>query len=505
MPSVQKSYQGNGAAQAGTNVVPIVNGIPVLVAAPHLAATSDDAFASAMLATGDLAIDPAEDVVYRWEGAHWQALIDVEGERLAAKWLRGNLADKADAHRARSAWSFFKLTAGGEGATMPLPRADGCVIIPTRGAYFLIDRSGRITAEAPNRNEGVRYLVAVDAPKAVIGTPYTPQPVAPESRFGRFLLHAQDDADVRDFVQEQCSLTLMPGVHQRVAWWFGAKGSGKGSLATIVRHFHHRRCALDLKNLDGFRLEKLIGASLWFCGEVDRGGWNEGIFKQISGGDELQIDRKARSVVSYVVTAKGLICSNPDPWIRDPAGAVHRRVTPVRWSRTTAPDQLVGDIAHEILEHEADIVLDWMLAGVARIMSQWGGQFRHENAWPKLVKQWAREIRGTANPVAAWIDDSDIAVSAHALHSRREIYAAFADWAKHHGEHAAISEPVFWRMFWPNPSVAGSREPQQHTAGESANGKRTMMPLHRIALVEEDRRIHEPAPDLSQCNDAIAF
>jgi P4 family phage/plasmid primase-like protien len=504
MPTAQQSYQANGVAQAN-NVVPIVNGIPMLTVAPHLAATSDDAFASAMLANGNLAIDPSEDVVYRWEGAHWQALSDVEGERLAAKWLRGNLADKAGVSNARNAWSFFKLTAGGEGAVVPTPRPDGSVIIPTLRAYLRIDSQGRITAEAPDRLEGVRYLVAVDASKSVIGAAYTPQPVPEMSRFGRFLAHAQDDAEVRDFIQEQSALTLMPGQPQRAAWWYGAKGSGKGTLTTIVRRFHHRVVALDLKSLDGFKLEKIIGASLAVCSEVDRGRWCESIFKQLTGGDEVAVDRKGRPVVSYVSHAKFLICSNPDPWITDPTGAVHRRITPVRWTRTVDESLRNDHLVDEIFAHEADIVLDWMLDGVARMMKNWKGQFRPESQWPKQVKQWAREIRGTANAVASWIDDCDIAVSAHALHTRREIYNAFAEWAKHHGEHDPISETVFWRSFWPNSSVAASREPAQHRSAETGNGKRTMLPLHRIALEEEDRRIHEPAPDLSQCNDAIAF
>jgi len=504
MPTAQKSYQSTGTTQAGTNVVPIANGIP-LMPAPHLASTSDDAFASAMLADGNLAIDPHEDVVYRWEGAHWQALSDIEGERLTANWLRCNLADKAGTANACSAWRFLKLTAAAAGAVVPTPRADGSVIIPTLRAYLRIDRKGHITAEAPDRSEGVRYLVAVNASKSVIGTAYMPQPVPSLSRFGRFLTHAQDDADVRDFIQEQSALTLMPGQPQRAAWWYGAKGSGKGVLTTIVRRFHHRIVALDLKNLDGFKLEKIIGASLAICSEVDRGKWCESIFKQLTGGDEVSIDRKGRPVVPYVSTAKFIICSNPDPWITDPTGAVQRRITPVRWTRTVDESLRNDRLVDEIFEHEADIVLDWMLAGVARMMVNWNGQFRPESAWPKLVKHWAREISGTANPVASWIDDCGIAVSAHALHTRREIYNAFADWAKHHGEHDPISETVFWRSFWPNAAVAASREPAQHRSAETGNGKRTMLPLHRIALEEEDRRIHEPAPDLSKCNDAIAF
>lgn len=470
---------------------------PTLVpaATPHLAATPDDAFASAALVPGQerYALDPDEDVMYAWAGTHWQAVPDLVGERQAANWLRNNYADKATAGGARTAWAFSKLLAASSPA-VPSPDADEGVVIPTRNAYLRVGSDGRIIAEAHERSAGMRYLVDAEAPGVRIGAEYTPAPVPADSRFGRFLAHAQTDSDVLAFVQEQAALTLMPGQPQIAAWWYGAKGSGKSTLAAIIKRFHHRAVALDMKNLDGFRLEKIIGASLVVCTEVERGKWNEGIFKQLTGGDEVQVDRKGRPVISYTSDAKWIICSNLDPWITDPTGAVHRRIAPVRWARTVASAKRNSRLVDEIMRDEAHIVLDWLLAGVQRIVRDHGGQFRPEGQWPAQVRRWAREIRGASNPVADWIDSERIGISAGVLHTRREIFGAFNAWAEAHGEHEPISEPIFWRALWSAGECAPAKEPERHEAGQTANGKRTMLPLHRIALGDDLREGDMPTP-----------
>lgn len=497
------SYQPAGGAQ----VLPH----PTLVSSvtPHLAATPDDAFASAALVPGAerYALDPDEDVMYAWASTHWEAVPDLVGERKAAAWLRDNYPEKATAGGARNAWAFGKLLAASS-PSVPSVDADAGVVIPTRGAYLRIGSDGRIVAEAHERAAGMRYLVAAEAPGVRIGAEYTPAPVPADSLFGKFLAHAQADNDVRAFVQEQAALTLMPGQPQVAAWWYGAKGSGKSTLAAIIKRFHHRAVALDMKNLDGFKLEKIIGASLVVCTEVERGRWNEGIFKQLTGGDEVQIDRKGRPVISYTSDAKWIICSNLDPWITDPTGAVHRRIAPVRWARTVASEQRNSRLVDEIMRDEAHIVLDWLLAGVQRIVRDHGGQFRPESKWPSAVRRWAREIRGASNPVADWIDSERIGISAGVLHTRREIFAAFDVWAEAHGEHAQISEPVFWRSLWSAGECAPAKEPERHEAIRTANGKRTMVPLHRIAL-GDDRREGDaplvPVPVLGLEDDGELF
>jgi P4 family phage/plasmid primase-like protien len=462
-------------------VAPALTLVPALT--PHLASTPDDAFASSALVPGaeKYALDSDEDVMYAWAGTHWQAVPDLVGERQAAVWLRNNYTDKATAAGARAAWSFSKLLAASS-PEAPSAKPDKGVIIPTRNAYLRIQPDGRISAEPHERGAGMRYLVDAAAQGVKIGRDYIPKPVPADSLFGKFLAHAQKDADVLDFIQEQAALTLMPGQPQIAAWWYGAKGSGKSTLAAIVKRFHYRAVALDLKNLDGFRLEKIVGASLVVCTEVDRGKWAEGIFKQLTGGDEVQIDRKGRPVISYTSDAKWIICSNPMPWITDPTGAVHRRIAPVCWARTVDGENRNPHLVDDIMRDEAHIVLDWLLLGVQRIVRDHGGRFRPESKWPSAVRRWARDIRGSSNVVANWIDSERIGMSAGQLHSRREIFQAFQSWATEHGEHEEISEPVFWRALWSAGECAPAKEPECNKSGVTANGKRTMMPMHRIAL-----------------------
>jgi phage/plasmid-associated DNA primase len=131
-----------------------------------------------------------------------------------------------------------------------------------------------------------------------------------DSRFAKFLRQAHDDPHVIDLLQEQCGMTLLPGVYSQAAWWHGVAGSGKSTLAEIVEAMHRQVARCNLKLGDRFSLEPMIGASLILVDEVECEKWAEGRFKTMVSGNGIGIDRKnQKQLASYHSTAKWIITS----------------------------------------------------------------------------------------------------------------------------------------------------------------------------------------------------
>lgn len=139
-------------------------------------------------------------------------------------------------------------------------------------------------------------------------------------------------------------MTLLPGSYQMAAWWHGAAGSGKSSLAEAVEGMHNKVARLDLATLsDLFALEHIIGANLILVDEVECDRWKEGTFKTLVSGNGIGINRKHLSVLNYHSKAKWIITSNSAPFFRDKSGGVARRLSVVEWAHAIPESERIPD------------------------------------------------------------------------------------------------------------------------------------------------------------------
>lgn len=189
-------------------------------------------------ACGDWA--KANGMAYKWNGVFWDTVDQANGTALATDFLFKHMPDKATNAAATDCFKFATNMLD------PLPKLDaGKVVIAAKNGYVHVEKDGTITVLPADKKLGLTFGV-----NATVSTSYnkrhTPQLVPANSLFGRFLASALPDLDIRDLVQEQCALTLIPGPHQLVWWWVGTGGNGKGVMSSIIRGFHHRTAQIWL-------------------------------------------------------------------------------------------------------------------------------------------------------------------------------------------------------------------------------------------------------------------
>lgn len=387
-------------------------------------------------------------VVYRWDDhkSFWRAMDNGQkgSEKLAAvalDWLTAVCAAKGSEALAKSCAATARLWLEQK---YPLPEFDRSrVLVPCQDAYLEIDPTGLITACQPHSDDGLTYAVPVDT-NATWGSLYTPQPLPKNSKFAKFLSLALPDLEVQTFVQEQCGATLLPACYRRAAWWYGRGQNGKGVLAKLIERFHSQVVALKLEKLgDDFGLTGIIGASLIRVDEKENKAWDEGIFKSLVSSDSVLINRKNRDPLTYCSHAKWLITTNPAPKYRDGSDGVADRIEAVEWTVQVPQKDQVPDYDRVIFESEANIVLDWLLAGAARVVLR--GRARTRAEMPEAVKATFKEVRAKSDSVRAWVDAEKAQTTETAWREKSAVYDAYAAWcistqiAKH------IDAPIFWR------------------------------------------------------------
>lgn len=382
------------------------------------------------------------EVIHRWSGICWTAISDSEGDALAAQWIANNAPHAACAKMAEGCWAWSRKRLRLEKALPALDTRRS--IVPCADAYLEI-LPDCFQVLAPDPSLGLTHSVKVKCQRPP-GSLYTPRRLPADSRFGRFLAHAFDNPQVLALVQEHCGMTLLPRSYARAAWWHGAAGSGKSTLAEIVEAMQGQVARLNLETLgDTFSLEPLIGANLILVDEVECEKWAEGRFKTLVSGNGIGINRKhQKQLASYRSSAKWIITSNSEPFIRDKSNGVWRRLDVVHWKRPVAAQAMDNNLARDILEHEAALVLDWMLEGARRIVARGRALADHEH--PEEVRLAKRDARHNSDQVQAWVDCQGVSRRPDHWMPAKNIFKCFQAFQENRGlgPHEILTARQFW-------------------------------------------------------------
>ena len=427
---------------------------------------------------------------YRWGEHCWEFVHGEEGRSMAAKWLDQAHPDRASSDKAKQVWNFAC-----DRLRVEKPAAnDECYmnIIPTLSGYLSLLEDGSIEVLAADPIYGIDYVINAKLSHGSTNNYYQPQPVPPNSLFGRFLRDSLPDQGIRDVVQELCGQTLLPANYGIAGWFYGQGANGKGVLMEVVEAIHRQSCRLRLDRLsDRFSLEPLIGASLVLVDEVANGKFDEEMFKTLITGNGCDIDRKyEKPLRSYRSRAKWLISANTVPHIRDKSDGVWRRIVFIRWQNQIAEENRIPDLDKKIIASELHIVLDWLLMGAARIVQR--GRFLTEDEMPASIKAQKQSMRLENDSVLSWIDEECIHQSVDVWTENGAIYDSYHDWCD-----AAQRTPLGVEMFWKNirnrfPSVITKQVRKQ------IHGKSTRKRLSNLSLVAPVTPVLHPPNESSE-------
>lgn len=383
--------------------------------------------------------DPdSSPLVYRWNGNSYDLVSQQEGIQRAAAWFDANCPDKASASRAEAAWNYFALMLRSKAH---LPQVTSRTIIPCRDHYLEILPNGQVITVAPDPKLGMTYQVKVNC-ESKPGSPHVVAPLPEDSRFRAWIEAAHPDPEVRNLVQEQCGATLLSTNYQIAAWWYGAAGCGKSTLAAICKAMQRNAASARLEELGGrFAGQPLMGVSLITVDEVDATGRiSEGLLKSWISGDSVQVDRKGIAALTYQSKAKWIICSNGTPFFRDKSDGIWRRLCVVPWTHPIPEADRIPDFADLVLREEGLAILNWMLAGAVRLIQR--GRFLTEHERPQIVQELKAQVRRECDSVRGWVEDEHV-VAGGAETSKDDVYTAYVHWCQ-----AAHEDALERRQFW---------------------------------------------------------
>ena len=378
-----------------------------------------------------------DGTIYQWTGAYWKALAGDEPERLAIEWLALNRPEKCSEKMAQSCAATAALR------LPPLPKRDdnnsNIVLIPCRNGTLHVESEG-VCLHDHKKSDGITFNIRCDYVKSV----KTPM-------FDQYLDSSLPDLQVRSWLQEYAGYTLVSDSRHQIALWLQGEGSnGKGIFAEIIEALHGKTVAagIGVGDLDGFRLESLIGASLILVDETPQ-RIDEQKLKTLISGDSIRVDRKYRDPVTLRSCGKWIVNGNALPSLTDQSDGFWRRWIIVTFDQKPA---VIPNLARSIINSELPGVLNWAVAGLERLLAR-----GHFPPLPDRLADEKKKARTSSNSVAGWLEDREVRIldlsadSANAGCAKAGVYLDYQLWTKINGL-SAVSSIKFWervRMIHP--------------------------------------------------------
>jgi len=255
---------------------------------------------------------------------------------------------------------------------------------------------------------------------------YDPQAPAP-SRWLRFLNELWPDDPVQQLMLQEMFGYIISGRTdlQKIMLLIGRPRSGKGTISWVLRQLLGSAVAApSMGSLrTQFGLQDLLDKSLAIIGDARISGDTQPLIERlltISGEDIVTVDRKNRSPLSVVLTARFLILTNEEPVLRDASGAMASRFVPLRLRQSF--------LGHEDLRLKATLrpelpgILTWALDGLDRLLAQ--GSFTLSETSNELIA----DMTDSGSPIGAFVRECCVLGGQHEV-PRDKLYDAWRNWA----------------------------------------------------------------------------
>jgi P4 family phage/plasmid primase-like protien len=252
-----------------------------------------------------------------------------------------------------------------------------------------------------------------------------------------FLDHnLEGDVERIALLQEWFGYCLTPDTSRQKFMFFEGEGSNGKSVAcaaleSILGSENCSHVSLEVFG-ERFQLTPTLGKLVNIAsevGELDKAA--EGILKSFTSGDPMQFDRKFKSPIQAVPTARLILSANNRPRFSDRSSGVWRRMILIPWRVVIAEDDPrrvfgMDKVEWWIASGELPGILNWGLAGLDRLRRQ--NQFTAS----KVCEQALAEYRIQNNPARMFLLEfcRDLTDSQTPC---GELYKAYSEWCKSSG------------------------------------------------------------------------
>lgn len=253
--------------------------------------------------------------------------------------------------------------------------------------------------------------------------------------FDKFLEQVQPEAEVRFWLQKLFGYCLLGSAkEQKVALFYGVGGNGKGVMLHIIEKvFGSYQKTLQFDSLcetdkSAIRndLAGLDKVRLVIANEGNDGmRLDEGIIKQMSGGDKISARFLHREYFEFSPIFKLILVSNYKPGVRGTDNGIWRRLILVPWE--TIVTKIDKDIEAK-LEAELSGILNWCIDGY-RLYVEDG-----IDKLPASILKASEQYRKDSDIVNLWIDENIVKTEVGGgLISMDNLYDNYLKWASDNG------------------------------------------------------------------------
>ncbi|MCP4612711.1 MAG: hypothetical protein GY845_28780 [Planctomycetes bacterium] len=265
--------------------------------------------------------------------------------------------------------------------------------------------------------------------------PYNYDPTAEYPQWMKFLdeIMSSDKERIR-FLQQWTAYVLFTEdlKEQKFLICVGEGANGKTVFSKILEMLVGREnCShLQLAQLGyDFALECTIGKKLISINEGGRklGESAEMMLKTYTSGDEITVQRKYRSAINFIPTAKVMICTNTLPHFADKSQGVWRRMIYIPFDKTFSEGDQNKNLVSELAE-ELPGIFNWAYDGLASLQEN---GFLIPAQCREAIKQYKRE----ENPARSFLEDNFIYNFKFIGYPSKDLYKAYQEWCLDNGHH----------------------------------------------------------------------
>ena len=229
--------------------------------------------------------------------------------------------------------------------------------------------------------------------------------------------------DAVDFLQEFAGYALTTDTRFEVAMWlYGPAGSGKSTVLTGLQTMLGERAGiLGLADIErsSFALANLPGKTLMISTEQPASYMQSShVLNAIISGEMVHVDRKFRDPIDIRTHAKIAWAMNDLPRVPDAGDGLFRRVKVVKFPKLAGPP---NPQVKETVKHEGAGILNWALAGLARLRAR--GRF----IVPDCVKAATEDFQQTNDVPAMFVEDRCVVGPGYKV-SGQTLYEEYSKW-----------------------------------------------------------------------------
>lgn len=294
------------------------------------------------------------------------------------------------------------------------------------------------------------------------GFDYDYDPAATCPRFMQYLEEVQPNEENRKMLQMMTGLLLLPDTSYNVAFFlYGQGGTGKTCMINVLEGVlgKDNSCCVPLANFAGRfdkihlteKLANLVG-DMPIMPDSGRIADMEGLFKSVTSGDEIFVERKFVDSRTARVTARCVFATNEMPHFSDRSNGVWDRLRPIPFNVVMRNTEKQDPRLIDKLLEERSGILNWALEGLAEL--------REYTVFPQSEesRQAVEQLRADSDHEATFLGETVQADPEGKVNSM-SLYTSYRHWCQDNGYNSPVSSARFkntvMRMY---PDVSYSRK-----------------------------------------------